>query len=225
MAHITHIPHRVRALRYLRLIFLVYFIAALGSFLSTIIASAISGGDVPVGVGVTFTVFDTIFFLMKLVAIVLFAVTLVLTMEVNRECRLAFWVGMASAALSLAAGVMEFAMEDRMAGRVLSMVAVFGVAFSIFALIDGIYEQQARKSPLFAFACIAIGFTVVGAILEFLAFSFRFQDISGAWLFIAGEICYILGYGVIFGCLHRAQKEVKDVEESLEKEEKANEIA
>lgn len=219
----TNIPKRVRALRLLRMIFLILFIVSLLSLAVTAIAAALGGNSeaVPDGVGIAIAVLTSVFSIMRFVGIVTFAVALIVTMTVNKQCFAAFWLGFAAGLLAIFSVALEYTLESRVAANVLSLLASLCVAASVFELIEGIYDKQERKSPLFSFVCVALGLMVVGAILDFIVYMVRMDGVVATSLYVVGEIAYIVSYGIIFGCLHLSYKEVKKL--NLESEGTLNE--
>ena len=192
------------------MIFLVYFVVSILSLTATLLALGLSGNaSIPDGVGITIAVLMSIFNIIRFVGMVAFAVTLIITMVVNKQCLIAFWFGLASGLMALTAGVLEYTLDTRVPTYVLSMLANFSLTISIFELIDGIYDKHERKSPLFNFVCIALGLMIVSAVLEFVAFIARVDGIVATSLYLLSEIGYILSYGIIFGCLHQSYKEVQ----------------
>ena len=218
----TDIPKRVRALRLLRVIFLIYFIVSILSLFITALVLSLSGNEtIPDGVAITTSVLMSIFGILRFVGMVAFAVTLIITMVINKQCLAAFWFGLAAGLMAIFAGVLEYTLSSRIPANVLSMLAGFCLAASIFELIEGIYDKQERKSPLFSFVCVALGLMVVSTIFDFLVFIAKMDGVVATSLYLISEIGFILSHGIIFVCLHLALKDVK--KHNLESEVVPNE--
>ena len=218
----TDIPKRIRALRLLRLVFLVYFIVSILSLASAAIASGLAGSEtIPDGVGITIALLTSIFSIARLVGMVVFAVILIITMVVNKQCLAAFWLGFAAALMAIFSVLLEYSLESRIPANVLSMLAGFCIAASVFELIEGIYDKQERKSPLFGFVCVALGLMVISTVLDFIVFIVKMDGIVATSIYLVGEVGFIVSYGIIYGCLQMSYKEVKKMK--LESEVAINE--
>jgi len=212
----TNIPKRVRALRFLRIIFLVSFIVSVLSLINMVVALGISGTEFPEAAGVTIAVLDTIFNSIAALVAIFLVITLIVTMSVNKECYVAFCLGMAGALMAIVSFILEYTLETRLPTYLLSMLTGFCVAGALFALVDGVYEHQQRKSPLNTFFCIAIGLLVVSAVLAFVTFVAKMPTGASIALYLASEVGYVLAYGIIWGCLQKSFKEIKKFEQSEE---------
>ena len=225
----TFISKRIRALRYLRDISTISFVAALGSLILMAILIGIgnSGKGVSEAAGITVYVFDTAFNIARIIAIILFAIVLVLTLEVNGECRSAFWVGVGSGILALMSGIFTYTLQAQVVPFLMMLLAYLGVAVALFLLIDGVFEKQARKTQLFSIACLGIGLLAVGSVLEFITFVAPLEDATAIALYFASEAAIFLAYFIIFIALQLGYKKISSDEEVIkaqESEEAINEI-
>lgn len=217
----TNIPQRVRALRFLRIIFLISFIVSIVSLATVLVALGVgSSREVSQAAGVTISVLTTICQTAFLVVVVLLGITLIASMSVNKGCRIAFWFGIIAAILAIVSGVLDYTLASRIPSHVLSMISTLCVAASIVTLIDGIYDSQQRKSPLWNFVCISIFLLVASTILSFVVFVAPMTAETSVALYLVSEVGFVLAYGIIWGC---TQKSYTEVQTYLEREECSNE--
>ena len=87
-------------------------------------------------------------------------------------------------------------------------------------MIDGIYDRQQRKSPLWNFVCISIFLLVASTILSFVVFVAPMTAETSVALYLVSEVGFVLAYGIIWGCV---QKSYTEVQTYLEREECLNE--
>lgn len=221
----TDIAKRVRALRLLRDVFMLSFIVGACSLvlLAITLPLGINEVNVPAGIGMTIVVFETIFDVLRLVAIVLFALALILTIQINKECRIAFWLGIVAGVLAIIAGVFQYSMESRVSGYVLGMISTILLALAVYALVDGIFEKQARGTSLFALNCVGIGLMILAAIAEFVAVIAGLPHDVASSLYLISIIFYFLGNLIVFLCLNKTYKTIKGDKEIALAEQKERE--
>ena len=207
----TDIAKRVKALRLLRDIFMLTFIVGACSLILMVILLPLSSGtaQIPDALGVFIFVLDTIFTVLKLAAIVLFAITLILTIPINKECRLAFWCGVVAALCAILSGIFQYTLQSRMASYVLSMVCTLALVASIFLLVDGIFDQKARSTTIFYLMCVGIFLMVLAAVFEFIAFGAGLSHDVTSTFYLVSLIGYFLGHLIVFLSLNKGYRLVK----------------
>ena len=211
----SDIARRMKALRFLRDIFFISFIIALCSFILMAVILFL-GEEYPFssGSGMAIIVIESILNIGRIVVVILLAITLILTMSINKECRLAFLVAVGAAILSIIAGILIRTGSSRILCYVFSFISELAVAFSTFALIDGVFEKQTRKTPLFQFVIASVCLYAIAALFYFLAYVIKYSAPVFSALVTAGEVCYILSSFIIFLSLHNALKMIDEYEGS-----------
>lgn len=209
------ISKRIKALFFLRAIFLICIIAGFGSFLVEGISLSFGDGHAFSESGaMTLIVFTGIFTGLRLLAIVLSAVTFILTMKINKECMAAFLTIIGAAVFAIAAGVLIYTQGTAQAGFSLELVSGIATAVSVFLLIDGIFDQQARPSPLFKFAMLGVCLMVVASVISFIVYFIRTPEALLGAVYSAGQVTYIISTIIIFLAIHLCLKEIKNNQES-----------
>lgn len=211
----TDISKRIKALFFLRVIFLISLIAGLGSFLTEAIALSFGEGHVFSEAGsMTIYVFVSIFTILKLLVIVLVAATLILSAKVNKECLTALCFALVAAVLAILSGVFQYISDTKLVGWILGLVSGLVFAAATFLLIDGIFDKQARKTPLFSFATLGICLMVVSNVLSFLVYLIKTPEGLQGAVYSAAEVTAILYSAILFLAIHLCLKEIKNTKES-----------
>ena len=211
----TNIANRIKALGLLRWIYLISLVIASASFILIFIALALgSEYQFTEPGGVTYYVLTLILSIAHFVVIVLIAATFILTFRLNIECRISFFIGIGAAVLSIASGIMVVVPVAAYAGLIIAMISDLLITAALFALIDGIFEKQARGTPLFNFAMLGMCLNVVYTVFSFVASVFRLNEAFSAVLYTIGAVCYILSSLIIFMSLNSSLKEIKRYQES-----------
>ena len=213
----TNITSRIKALGLLRWIFLISFIIAIGSFALIFIAFAL-GSDYQFSgaAGTAYSVLTIIFSVGHFLVIILSAATFILTFRVNSECRLALYLGICAAVLSIVSCVLSNVSAGETAGSILGLIGDLTIAVALFALIDGIFEKQARKEPLFHFALLGICLMVVYAVLSFVNSIVTVNSTFSAIIYTVGAVSYILSSLIVFmglnSCLNTIKQQYQESE-------------
>lgn len=211
----TDISKRIKALFFLRAIFLLSLVAGLGSFLVEGIALSFGEGHVfSAAGGMTIYVLTTIFTILRLLAIVLVAATLVLTVGINGECKAAFWTAIGAAVTAIASGILLYLPATRTAGWVVGFVADLGLAGATFLLIDGIFDRKARGTPLFGFAVLGIALMVVSSICTLLTYFVKAPEALLGAVYSASQVTHIVYCVILFLAIHSCLKEGRSMKES-----------
>ena len=209
------VSRRINALFFLRIIFLITLVVGAGSFLVEGITLSFGDGHAFSEAGsVTVLVFSTVFGILKLLAIVLSAATFFLTMKINKECMAAFCVAVIAAILAICSGIFQYLNDTWLAALVLELISNIALAVSVFLLIDGIFEQKARKTPLFSFAVLGICLMVISAVSTFLSLTLKTADGFLGAMYAIGQVTYILYSVILFMAIHGCLKEISNNEES-----------
>ncbi|MBQ9457208.1 MAG: hypothetical protein IJU64_01710 [Bacilli bacterium] len=211
----TDISKRIKALFFLRAIFLISLVAGFGSFIVEGIAMSFGESHVfSEGGAMTIYVFTSIFLILRLSAIVLSAATFVLTMKINKECMGAFITALIAAVLAIASGILQYIPDAKVAALVLSLISNLGLAAAVFLLIDGIFEQKARKTSLFGFAMLGICLSVISSVLSFLTYFVSTPEGLLSAIYSSGQVTYILSSVILFMAIHNCLKEIENTQES-----------
>ena len=209
------ISKRIKALFFLRAIFLISIIAGFGSFLVEGIALSFGEGHAfSEGGAMTLMVFTGIFTALRLLVIVLSAATFILTMKINKECLAAFFTAIGAAVLAIAAGVLVYTQGTAQACFSLELVSGIALAVSAFLLIDGIFDQQARKTPLFKFAMLGICLMVIASVISFIVYFVKTPEGLLGAVYSAGQVTYIISSITLFLAIHLCLQEIRNYQES-----------
>lgn len=211
----TDISKRIKALFFLRAIFLLSLVAGLGSFLVEGIALSFGEGHVfSAAGGMTIYVLTTIFTILRLLAIVLVAATLVLIVGINGECKAAFCTAIGAAVTAIASGILMYLPATRAAGWVVGFVADLALAGATFMLIDGIFDRKARGTPLFGFAVLGIALMVVSSICTLLTYFIKAPEALLGAVYSASQVTHIVYCVILFLAIHSCLKEGRSMKES-----------
>ena len=211
----TDISKRIKALFFLRAIFLLSLVTSLGSFILEGIALSFGEGHVfSAAGGMAIYVLTTIFTILRLLAIVLVAATLVLTIGINGECKAAFWTAIGAAVMAIASGILLYTPSTRVAGWIVGFGADLAFAGATFMLIDGIFDRKARGTPLFSFAVLGIALMVVSSICTLLTFFVKAPEALLGAVYSASQVTHIVYCVILFLAIHSCLKEGRSMKES-----------
>ena len=209
------ISKRIKALFFLRFIFLISLVVGIGSLLVEIIALSFGDGHVFSEAGsITILVFVTIFGILRILVVVLSAAIFILVMKINKECMGAFLTAFCSAILGIVSMILQYTNGANTVTLTLSLVSGIGLSIATFMLIDGIFDQQARKNPLFSFAMLGICLMVVSSVLSFLTYTIKVQEGLVGAIYMGSQMSCILYSIILFMAINSCLKDVKNIEES-----------
>lgn len=209
------ISKRIKALFFLRFIFLISLVVGIGSLLVEIIALSFGDGHVFSEAGsITILVFVSIFGILRILVVVLSAAIFILVMKINKECMGAFLTAFCSAILGIVSMILQYTNGANTASLTLSLVSGIGLSAATFMLIDGIFDQQARKNPLFSFAMLGICLMVVSSVLSFLTYTIKVQEGLVGAIYMGSQMSCILYSIILFMAINSCLKDVKNIEES-----------
>lgn len=203
------IPKRLRALRFLKVIYLIAMIASIGYLVTLSVLLGIDPNyEWNAGGAITIEVLLTIFNVIRILVVVMTAVTLILTCKVNKECGLALGFGIGAAVLSIASGVLLLLPIDRTASSILSFLSNLATVASLFALLDGIFERKARGTPLFHFIVLGLVLYAIWAIFDFFTVVLPLQAMASYAIFYTSEVIATLSDVIIFLALRGTLKQI-----------------
>lgn len=209
------ISKRIKALFFLRFIFLISLVVGIGSLLVEIIALSFGDGHVFSEAGsITILVFVSIFGILRILVVVLSAAIFILVMKINKECMGAFLTAVCSAILGIVSMILQYINGATTVSLTLSLVSGIGLSAATFMLIDGIFDQQARKNPLFSFAMLGICLMVVSSVLSFLTYTIKVQEGLVGAIYMGSQMSCILYSIILFMAINSCLKDVKNIEES-----------
>lgn len=209
------ISKRIKALFFLRFIFLISLVVGIGSLLVEIIALSFGDGHVFSEAGsITILVFVTIFGILRILVVVLSAAIFILVMKINKECMGAFLTAFCSAILGIVSMILQYTNGANTVTLTLSLISGIGLSIATFMLIDGIFDQQARKNPLFSFAMLGICLMVVSSVLSFLTYTIKVQEGLVGAIYMGSQMSCILYSIILFMAINSCLKDVKNIEES-----------
>ena len=209
------IAKRIKALFFLRAIFLISLVVGIGSLLVEGIAMSFGEDHVFSEAGsMTVYILAIIFGVLRVLVVILSAVTLIFVRNINKECRAALFTTLASAVIGIVGLVLQYFGATKTAGIAIGLVSGIGFAAATFLLIDGIFDRQARKEPLFHFAVLGIVLMVVSSVLSFLSYIIKNPDGLLGAVYGGSQLLVIIYSIIIFMSLNACLKEAKNIKES-----------